>query len=53
VITQNGSNVSYTATAVASSWSGVLSADGQELTGTFTQGPANLALTFRRAASAK
>jgi hypothetical protein len=53
VITQNGSSVSYTSTAVPSSWAGVLSADGKELTGTFTQGPASLALTFRRAESAK
>jgi hypothetical protein len=53
VITQNGSNVSYTSTVVASSWAGVLSADGRELTGTFTQGPASLPLTFRRAGSGK
>jgi hypothetical protein len=48
VITQNGSSVSYVATAVPSSWAGVLSADGNELTGTFTQGPVSLPLNFRR-----
>jgi hypothetical protein len=51
VITQNGSSVSYVATAVPSSWAGVLSADGRELAGTFTQGPASLPLNFRRAAA--
>jgi hypothetical protein len=49
VITQNGSSVSYVATVVPSSWAGVLSADGRELAGTFTQGPASLPLNFRRA----
>ena len=49
VITQNGANVSYEATAVPSSWAGVLSADGDELSGTFTQGSASLPLNFRRA----
>jgi hypothetical protein len=52
VITQNGASVSYAATAVPGSWAGMLSADGNELAGTFTQGPASLPLTFRRAAAA-
>jgi hypothetical protein len=49
IITQNGTRVSYVVAALPSSWAGVLSADGQELTGTFTQGPASLPLNFRRA----
>jgi hypothetical protein len=48
VITQNGPRVSYVATAVPSSWAGVMSADGNELAGTFTQGPVSLPLNFRR-----
>jgi hypothetical protein len=48
VITQSGSKVSYEATAVPSSWAGTLSADGNELAGTFTQGLASLPLNFRR-----
>jgi hypothetical protein len=51
VITQNGSSVSYVASAVPSGWAGVLSADGRELAGTFTQGPASLPLNFRRVAA--
>jgi hypothetical protein len=51
VITQNGRNVSYTATALPSSWAGALSADGNELAGTFTQGSFGLPLNFRRAAA--
>jgi hypothetical protein len=51
VITQEGSRVSYVSTAVPGSWAGALSADGNELVGTFTQGPASLPLTFRRAAA--
>jgi len=51
VITQNGSSVSYVASAVPSGWAGVLSADGRELAGTFTQGPATLPLNFRRVAA--
>jgi hypothetical protein len=53
VITQNGSQISYASAALPSTWAGVLSADGRELAGTFTQGPASLPLTFRRAGSAK
>jgi hypothetical protein len=52
VITQNGSSVSYVATAVPSVWAGVLSADGHALTGTFSRGPASLPLNFRRVAGA-
>lgn len=51
VITQNGPSVSYVATALPSSWAGMLSADGNELAGTFTQGPASLPLNFRRTAA--
>jgi hypothetical protein len=51
VIMQNGASVSYAATAVPSSWAGVLSADGNELAGTFTQGSASLPLNFRRVAA--
>jgi hypothetical protein len=51
VITQEGSRLSYVATAVPSSWAGALSADGNELVGTFTQGPASLPLNFRRVAA--
>jgi hypothetical protein len=51
IITQNGASVSYAATAVPSSWAGMLSADGNELVGTFSKGPASLPLTFRRAAA--
>jgi len=48
VITQNASSVSYVATAVPSQWTGVLSTDGRELAGTFTQGSTSLPLNFRR-----
>jgi hypothetical protein len=49
VITQNGANVSYAATALPASWAGALSVDGTQLTGTFTQGSSSLPLNFRRA----
>jgi hypothetical protein len=52
VITQNASSVSYVATAVPSQWTGVLSADGRELAGTFTQGSTSLPLNFRRSVTA-
>jgi hypothetical protein len=51
VITQNGRSVSYAATALPSSWAGALSADGNELAGTFTQRSSSLPLNFRRAAA--
>jgi hypothetical protein len=53
VITQNGRQVSYVATALPMSWAGELSADGNELPGTFTQGSSSLPLIFRRAGSTK
>ena len=53
VVTENGSSVSYVATAVPFSWSGAMSADRRELSGTFAQGGTSLPLTFRRADSGK
>jgi hypothetical protein len=50
-IAQNGSSVTLDIQAVVSSYSGTLNADGTELAGTFTQGDASAALTFRRAAA--
>ena len=44
--------VVHVATAVPSAWAGVLSADGHELAGTFSRGPASLPLNFRRVAGA-
>jgi hypothetical protein len=51
VIAQNGRQVTYVATALPMSWAGELSADGNELHGTFTQGSSSLPLSFRRAAA--
>ncbi len=50
VVTQKGSSVVLVNNVVPSSFAGVLNSEGTELTGTFTQGPAVLAMTFRRAA---
>jgi hypothetical protein len=50
VITQKGTSVSYEQRGVAGSYAGTLNAEGTELAGTFSQGPAALPLTFRRAA---
>ncbi len=50
VVTQKGTSVSYEQRGVAGSYAGTLNAEGTELTGTFSQGPAGLPLTFRRAA---
>lgn len=53
VITQRGSNLSLEVKAVSGTYSGSLNADGTELVGQFSQGPASLPLTFRRAARGK
>jgi hypothetical protein len=50
-ITQKASSVTLEAKGVQSTYSGALNAEGTELTGTFTQGPLSLPLTFRRAAA--
>jgi len=49
-ITQTGASVTIETSAVVSAFSGALNATGTELAGTFTQGPLNLPLTFRRVA---
>jgi hypothetical protein len=48
-IAQKDSSVTLEVRVVASSFSGVLNSDRTELAGTWTQGPATLPLTFRRA----
>jgi hypothetical protein len=48
-IVQKGSEVSLSMAAVGVSYSGSLNADGTELAGTVSQGPAAAPLTFRRA----
>jgi hypothetical protein len=50
VITQDGSNVTLRATAVKSSFSGVLNREGTQLTGTLSQGPVVVPITFERSA---
>lgn len=49
-MTQKASSLIIDVTAVGGSYVGVLNAAGTELVGTWTQGPAVLPLTFRRAA---
>ena len=49
-ITQKASSLTLDVKAVGGSYSGVLNPEGTELVGTWTQGPAVLPLTFRRAA---
>lgn len=49
VVVQNGSRVSYEQKGVPGSYSGTLSADATELSGTFTVRDVSLPLTFRRA----
>jgi hypothetical protein len=48
---QNGSALTIEIAQVTATYSGVLSAGGRELAGTFTQGSLVLPLTFRRAAA--
>jgi hypothetical protein len=48
-ITQKASSVILEVKAIGGSYSGALSAEGTELVGTLTQGPATVPLTFRRA----
>lgn len=50
-ITENGATVTLAIAPVAGSYSATMSADGTELAGTFSQGPASAALTFKRAAA--
>src|SRR6201987_252459 len=47
IVAVNGSSVSFDVPAVSGKWSGQLSADGQTLTGTWTQGE-SLPLVFER-----
>ena len=49
-MTQKASNVTIDVASVGASYVGVLNAAGTELAGTWTQGPATLPLTFKRAA---
>jgi hypothetical protein len=46
-IAQKGSGVTLVSNVVEGSFSGALNAEGTELAGTWTQGPAALPLTFR------
>jgi hypothetical protein len=48
-VTQKASNVTIEVATVSASYSAVLNA-GNELVGTWTQGPVSLPLTFKRAA---
>jgi hypothetical protein len=50
VVKESSASVILESSVVASSFSGILSADARELAGTFTQGALVLPLTFRRAA---
>ena len=52
-ITQKASSLSLTVPAISGSYAGVLSADGAELVGTWTQGVSDLPLTFKRGAAGK
>jgi hypothetical protein len=49
-ITQKGTSVTIDVPSIGGSYAGVLNAEGTEMTGTWTQGPEGLPLTFRRAA---
>ena len=49
-ITQRDASVTLESTVVVSSFSGTLNSSGTELSGTFTQGPLSVPLTFMRAA---
>jgi hypothetical protein len=51
MIMQDGSTVTLKSTAVKSSFTGVLNPEGTQLTGTFSQGPVVVPLTFERVAS--
>ena len=48
-MSQTGSNVTIELPSVGASYAGVLNRAGTEITGSWTQGPTVLALTFRRA----
>jgi hypothetical protein len=50
-ITQTDVNVTLALKAIGGSFAGVVNADGSELSGTYTQGPLNAPVTFRRAAT--
>lgn len=52
-ITQKASGVTLEIRGVGGAYAGALNADGTELVGTFSQGPAALPLTFRRAVAAE
>jgi hypothetical protein len=47
-MTQQGRRLTIDVASVSSSFAGVLNAEATELTGTWTQGPSSLPLTFRR-----
>ena len=51
VVTQKGASVVLVNNVIPSSFAGKLNAEGTEVAGTFTQGSAALAMTFRRAAA--
>jgi uncharacterized protein len=48
-ITQSSSQLTLEIDAVGGSWAGTINKDGTELTGTYSQGPLNMPLTFHRA----
>jgi uncharacterized protein (TIGR03435 family) len=48
-ITRDGSSLKITLAAIGGSWEGKISADGNSLTGTWTQGGGNSSLNFTRA----
>jgi hypothetical protein len=52
-IAQHERSVTLTSTVTSSAYSGTLSPDGAEITGTFTEGALKQPLTFRRAAAAR
>jgi hypothetical protein len=49
-ITQSSSQLTLEIAAVGGSWAGTINKDGTELTGTYSQGPLTMPLTFKRAA---
>jgi hypothetical protein len=52
-LTQEGSNLTIESVAIPAKIAGTLNAIATELTGTFTQGPASLPVTLRRAAAGR
>lgn len=48
-VTEKGADVTWEVKGTRATFVGKLNSSGEELTGTFTQGPASLPLTFRRA----